>query len=539
MWAMSEPSGPIENGTTYIVRPRMQPRKSGGVPSGWPVWSSARISAGAFQLLVGPASSSRSRADEGAVLDAGDVARAAARQEAARPQRRVELDEGAGGDELLAQAVVLGDAAVAPVDVARLGEGGHLGDPVDQLGVADMRRGCASRPDVARRFSGDAVMTARRKLSAWAEQRFDADGKARPVSGTGAGASSRRRRPSGSRLVGGVSAAPAGASQGIAGSVALGPRRRRTDGPDAPRDNGPMVSRRALLTACDRSPVAGRRPARSGRRRRRSVAAGRRPRAHGLRPGGQPAARLRRQHGMAVRLVPGAALAVLDAIREGEVDAALLDVPDAEADLERQGLVHDRRAIAQGEFLLVGPSPAPVRGRRPAQPGRSGGRGAGTHPRPGRGRSRQPRLPVRRRRLRRPCRRAGAVARRAHRARSRPGTRTPTPGGDAHRARPGRAAPTPWSSAAPGRVGRRAAGRAGRRRPAAGGVGPRHALVSGQPPGRQDLHRLDRRRPRPRRRRRARAATGRPEPGQRWRSRQRSAASTSPARRRSRSTAAR
>ena len=80
--------------------------------------------------------------------------------------------------------------------------------------------------------------------------------------------------------------------------------------------------------------------------------------------------------GLPVLLVPGAALAVLDAIKEGEVDAALLDVPDAEADLERQGLVHDRRAIAQGEFILVGPlpspSPAPGRGRRAAPPGRSG-----------------------------------------------------------------------------------------------------------------------------------------------------------------------
>ncbi len=78
--------------------------------------------------------------------------------------------------------------------------------------------------------------------------------------------------------------------------------------------------------------------------------------------------------GLPVLLVPGAALAVLDAIKEGEVDAALLDVPDAEADLERQGLVHDRRAIAQGEFILVGPSPSPApgRGRRAAPPGRSG-----------------------------------------------------------------------------------------------------------------------------------------------------------------------
>ena len=36
------------NGTTYMVRPRMQPRNSSS--------SLARISAGAFQLLVGPAS---------------------------------------------------------------------------------------------------------------------------------------------------------------------------------------------------------------------------------------------------------------------------------------------------------------------------------------------------------------------------------------------------------------------------------------------------------------------------------------------------
>ncbi len=48
------PTGPIENGTTYIVRPRMLPSNSGVIV--------ARISAGATQLFVGPASSSRSDA---------------------------------------------------------------------------------------------------------------------------------------------------------------------------------------------------------------------------------------------------------------------------------------------------------------------------------------------------------------------------------------------------------------------------------------------------------------------------------------------
>jgi hypothetical protein len=45
---IGEPTGPIENGTTYIVRPRMQ-------PSNRP-FSRPRISSGSRQLLVGPAS---------------------------------------------------------------------------------------------------------------------------------------------------------------------------------------------------------------------------------------------------------------------------------------------------------------------------------------------------------------------------------------------------------------------------------------------------------------------------------------------------
>src|SRR4051794_12932750 len=50
MCAIGDPIGPIENGTTYIVRPFIDPAKS---PS-----SFAFISAGAAQLLVGPASAS-------------------------------------------------------------------------------------------------------------------------------------------------------------------------------------------------------------------------------------------------------------------------------------------------------------------------------------------------------------------------------------------------------------------------------------------------------------------------------------------------
>jgi hypothetical protein len=46
MWL---PSGPMLKGTTYMVRPFMQPSNNG--------CSVARISAGSIQLLVGPASS--------------------------------------------------------------------------------------------------------------------------------------------------------------------------------------------------------------------------------------------------------------------------------------------------------------------------------------------------------------------------------------------------------------------------------------------------------------------------------------------------
>ena len=52
MYEIGDPIGPIENGTTYMVRPRIEPRNS-------PV-SAWRISAGSVQLLVGPASSSSS-----------------------------------------------------------------------------------------------------------------------------------------------------------------------------------------------------------------------------------------------------------------------------------------------------------------------------------------------------------------------------------------------------------------------------------------------------------------------------------------------
>ena len=59
--------------------------------------------------------------------------------------------------------------------------------------------------------------------------------------------------------------------------------------------------------------------------------------------------------GIAVKLVPGTATQVLEALDRGELDAGLTNAPDAEIKLEKQTLVHDRQAIAGGEFVIIGP----------------------------------------------------------------------------------------------------------------------------------------------------------------------------------------
>jgi tungstate transport system substrate-binding protein len=63
-----------------------------------------------------------------------------------------------------------------------------------------------------------------------------------------------------------------------------------------------------------------------------------------------------RDTGVAVKLVAGPATAMLEALKQGELDAALSNAPHLEAALEKQGLVHDRRRIATAQFLLVGPA---------------------------------------------------------------------------------------------------------------------------------------------------------------------------------------
>ena len=120
----------MEKGTTYIVRPRIEPRNSSV--------SVARISSGSTQLLVGPASSGCRGADEGALLDPGDVGGVRAGPVAARALGVRELGERPPVHEQPAQPVVLVGRAVAPLDPVGLGERSDSVDPVEELAVASL-----------------------------------------------------------------------------------------------------------------------------------------------------------------------------------------------------------------------------------------------------------------------------------------------------------------------------------------------------------------------------------------------------------------
>jgi hypothetical protein len=83
------------------------------------------------------------RADEGAVLDPGDVVGIRAGEIGVGALRVRELLEGAGLDHLLTKGVVLLRGAVAPVDRVGLGQLCDLVDPGNELAVLG-RRLCGS-----------------------------------------------------------------------------------------------------------------------------------------------------------------------------------------------------------------------------------------------------------------------------------------------------------------------------------------------------------------------------------------------------------
>lgn len=78
-----------------------------------------------------------------------------------------------------------------------------------------------------------------------------------------------------------------------------------------------------------------------------------------------------RDTGIAVKVVRMPALPLLDALERGELDAGLTNAVEAEVRLDKQGLVHDRHPVAEGEFVIVGP---PARGKTPDPAGIAGTR---------------------------------------------------------------------------------------------------------------------------------------------------------------------
>ena len=64
-----------------------------------------------------------------------------------------------------------------------------------------------------------------------------------------------------------------------------------------------------------------------------------------------------RDTGVAVKLEPRPAAAVLEALERGELDASLTNAPEIETKLFDAGYAHDRRLVATGSWVLVGPKP--------------------------------------------------------------------------------------------------------------------------------------------------------------------------------------
>ena len=133
MYESGEPSGPMLNGTTYIVRPRIAPRNSSS--------SFARISAGSIQLLVGPASASRSEQMKVRSSTRATSLGSVVAQYEPGACGGVELDEGARVDELLAEQLVLLVGAVEPVDGVGLAQRSAISShPAQQPGCGSVER---------------------------------------------------------------------------------------------------------------------------------------------------------------------------------------------------------------------------------------------------------------------------------------------------------------------------------------------------------------------------------------------------------------
>lgn len=69
--------------------------------------------------------------------------------------------------------------------------------------------------------------------------------------------------------------------------------------------------------------------------------------------------------GLALTLMPGPSLTLLDQLESGEIDVAITQAPDREAGLEKQGLAFNAKTLGAGRYVLIGGSndAAAIKGR--------------------------------------------------------------------------------------------------------------------------------------------------------------------------------
>ena len=120
-WEISPPSGPMQNGTTYITRPRMHPSKISGERLAHLVGRDPVVRRPRVLLPFG--------ADERAVLHPGHVRGIRPAPEAVRPQLRIQPGERPVLHQQAGQPVPLIIRAITPHDRVRLGQLRDLARP--------------------------------------------------------------------------------------------------------------------------------------------------------------------------------------------------------------------------------------------------------------------------------------------------------------------------------------------------------------------------------------------------------------------------
>ena len=143
-----EPTGPIEKGMTYIVRPFIEPGENLAGP--------AIAFLGRHPIVRRPGVFAELAANVGQVLGPGHVVRGGAMVEAAGILLLIQQDQLAGGDGLLRETLSFLFRAVDPNDLVGPAHASHFIDPFLQFAVL---------VHVTNEASSSVILNARSKLS--------------------------------------------------------------------------------------------------------------------------------------------------------------------------------------------------------------------------------------------------------------------------------------------------------------------------------------------------------------------------------------